>query len=475
MSVMRNNYIALKANNGVVIDVNAQILRTILEWCEHHKNDDTSRKIDYIRTPFYALPPIDKWDQDFMSGADLDTLFEITATAHFLDIPALYDLGCRTIASTIAGKSPSEVRDMLGTHDIPIGEENEPETPIGQLPPWNAAKRLLISPLVQLAESITGGQPINPRSSAEFPPITSADLPASYAHRTTWSDFTWVRVHLYHFSSPRSNACVFGAGNGAGIHLRVAALGCHPWVVARRGERRRYCCSAAADDDDLPMTTSSSSRRTSSVAGLYLSTEPLPPPTLDYQLWLPIAHRVVFQVRTAGQGWLRGSREGGGGGDMKEALNPRHAWFEASILTPVLSRGLDRLATDGATLQDVMAEMTWETPARAREALVERGWDFVEREDGGVVWKVCDGVTTSGEYRDRRVEWKRGVETQVGDEGEAVGRGEGFLERLTTGRIVVLWARAEHRYRENKVGAAAIEIEYEFPPPGSTRNDGSPL
>ncbi|KKY14855.1 putative s-phase kinase-associated protein 1a [Diplodia seriata] len=346
MSMMKNDYIALKANNGVVIDVNAQILRTILEWCEHHKNDDTSRKIDYIRTPFYALPPIDKWDQDFMSGADIDTLFEITATAHFLDIPALHDLGCRTIASTIAGKSPREVRDMLGTHDIPIGEEEDEPKPENttdrQLPPWNAAKRLFISPLVQLAEFITGGgggdQPL-PRSSssAEFPPLTPSDLPASYAHRTTWSDFTWVRVHLYHFSTPRSNIYLFGAG--VGIHLRVAALGCHPWVVARRGERRRYCCSAAADDDDdLPTTTtattSSSSRgsgrmrrTTSSIAGLYLSTEPLPLPTLDHQLWLPIAHRVVFQ----------------------------------------------------------------------------------------------------------------------------------------------------HEYRENKVGAAAIEIEYEFPPPGSTRNDGSPL
>lgn len=57
--------------------VDAPILRMILKWCEHHKDDDTNRRIDYVRTPFYALPPIDEWDQSFMS-VDLDTLFEIT-------------------------------------------------------------------------------------------------------------------------------------------------------------------------------------------------------------------------------------------------------------------------------------------------------------------------------------------------------------------------------------------------------------
>lgn len=52
----------------------------IFDWCEHHKNGDTSRRIDYVRTPFYALPPIDEWDQTFMT-VDLDTLFEITVVS----------------------------------------------------------------------------------------------------------------------------------------------------------------------------------------------------------------------------------------------------------------------------------------------------------------------------------------------------------------------------------------------------------
>ncbi|KAF9639590.1 hypothetical protein BFW01_g11396 [Lasiodiplodia theobromae] len=363
-------------------NVDAPVLRMILDWCEHHKNDDTSRRIDYVRTPFYALPPIDEWDQNFMR-LDLDTLFEITV-----------------------------IRDMFGNHDMPIGDEQQPESQ-----PWNASR--VFNPLLQLAKSITtigGREPRRHSSSATFPPLTPADLPASYTYRTTWPDFTFVRALVYHF--PLRSRRFFNAG----IHLRVAALGCRPWVVARRSERRSY--SVDGDDDlvtsssvgSTSISTSSSSNR-SSVAGLYLSTEPLPSPSLDYGLWLPIPQRIVFQVRAVGQGWVR-SDCGGSGGGGSDTLDGRHAWFEASILKPVI--GFAGLATEGATLQDVMAGETWETPVQVRGALARHGWEFVEREeDGGVVWK--------------------------------------------------------HKHRENRVGAAAIEIEYEFPPPGTTRHDGSPL
>lgn len=331
---------------------------------------------------------------------------------------------------------------MFGNHDMPIvGDDEQPESQ----QPWNASR--VFNPLLQLAKSITTGGRHEPphSSSATFPPITPADLPASYTYRTTWPDFTFVRALIYHF--PLRIRRFYTAS----IHLRVAALGCRPWVVARRNERRSYC----VDDLTTSSTSTSTSTRgrsvssssSSSLAGLYLSTEPLPSPTLDYGLWLPIPQRVVFQVRAVGQGWVRGDGGGGGGGgDGRDVLDGRHAWFEASILTPT-GRCEGGLATGGATLQDVLAGETWETPAQARGPLARHGWGFVERADGGggggVVWKVCDGVTTSGRYQDCRVEWKRGVETQVVEDGGGVGEGNGFLETLTSSYIVVLWARAE--------------------------------
>ncbi|KAK0640214.1 hypothetical protein DIS24_g9581 [Lasiodiplodia hormozganensis] len=313
---------------------------------------------------------------------------------------------------------------MFGNHDMPIGDEQPENTPSQR---WNASR--VFNPLLQLAQSITGAQPArHSSSSTTFPPLTPADLPASYTYRTTWPDFTFVRALVYHF--PLRSRRFFNAG----IHLRVAALGCRPWVVARRNEKQSYCVD---DDNNEDLTASnggsSSTNGRSTVAGLYLSTEPLPSPSLDYGLWLPIPQRIVFQVRAVGQGWVR---DGGG----EDVLDGRHAWFEASILTPVI--GFAGLATEGATLQDVLAGETWETPVQARGALMKQGWDFVEREDGDVVWKVCNSVTTSGRYQDCRVEWKRGVEMQVED-GSGVGKGDGFLERLTSGYIVVFWARAE--------------------------------
>lgn len=310
---------------------------------------------------------------------------------------------------------------MFGNHDIPIGDDEQSEnTTTSQL--WNATR--VFSPLVQLAKSMTGSSQPHHSSSATFPPLTPADLPASYTYRTTWLDFIFVRGLIYHF--PLRSCHLFDTM----LFLRIAALGCRPWVVARRSEKQSYCVVGDENSTTSGSSTSSSSS-SSSVAGLYLSTEPLPGPDQDAQLWLPIPQRIVFQVRAVGQGWVRGD-----GGGERDVLDGRHAWFEASILA---STGVP---TDGETLQDVLAGDTWETPVQARGALKKQGWDFVEREDGGVVWKVCDGVTTSGRYQDCRVEWKRGVETQVED-GSGVGKGDGFLETLTSTSIVVLWARAE--------------------------------
>lgn len=80
----------------------------------------------------------------------------------------------------------------------------------------------------------------------------------------------------------------------------------------------------------------------------------------------------------------------------------------------------------------------------SRNDLRERGWDFVQAADGRIAWKVCNNITASNQYRDYRVEWRRGFQAEDVDE-MAVGRGEGFLELLEPGFIVVLWARAQVR------------------------------
>uniref|UniRef100_A0A0R3VWN6 Skp1-related protein n=1 Tax=Taenia asiatica TaxID=60517 RepID=A0A0R3VWN6_TAEAS len=77
--------------------VNADILRKVLQWCTHHK--DNAPQADYK----YA------WDEEFLR-VDQGTLIEILMAANYLDIEDLLDACCKTIANMIRGKKLKEIR-----------------------------------------------------------------------------------------------------------------------------------------------------------------------------------------------------------------------------------------------------------------------------------------------------------------------------------------------------------------------------
>ncbi|CAE7032207.1 SKP1 [Pyrenophora teres f. teres] len=52
-------------------------------------------------------------------GGDQEMLFEIILAANYLDIKALLDVGCKTVANMIKGKSPDEIRKTFN-----IGNNN---------------------------------------------------------------------------------------------------------------------------------------------------------------------------------------------------------------------------------------------------------------------------------------------------------------------------------------------------------------
>lgn len=43
---------------------------------------------------------------------DQSTLFDIILAANYLDIKLLLDIGCKTIADLIKGKTPQEIREL---------------------------------------------------------------------------------------------------------------------------------------------------------------------------------------------------------------------------------------------------------------------------------------------------------------------------------------------------------------------------
>lgn len=127
-------------------------MRKVTEWCDHHRNDPptTNEEENDNRK---KTTDIEEWDQKFMQ-VDQEMLFEIilvcgappslpprlspvvlrTTTdrvlriqaANYLDIKPLLDVGCKTVANMIKGKSPEEIRKTFNiTNDFTPEEEEQ--------------------------------------------------------------------------------------------------------------------------------------------------------------------------------------------------------------------------------------------------------------------------------------------------------------------------------------------------------------
>jgi len=105
-------------------NVNESVLRKVLEWCEHHKSDPQPAADDDSDSR-KKTTDIEEWDQKFMQ-VDQEMLFEIILASNYLDIKPLLDVGCKTVANMIKGKSPEEIRRTFNiTNDFTPEEEDQ--------------------------------------------------------------------------------------------------------------------------------------------------------------------------------------------------------------------------------------------------------------------------------------------------------------------------------------------------------------
>ncbi|KAK9449803.1 E3 ubiquitin ligase SCF complex, Skp subunit [Limtongia smithiae] len=104
-------------------NINANVLKKVLEWCEHHKSDPISVSEDETDQR-KKLTDIDEWDQKFMQ-VDQEMLFEIIVAANYLDIKALLEVGCKTVANMIKGKGAEEIRRTFNIQNDFTPEEEE--------------------------------------------------------------------------------------------------------------------------------------------------------------------------------------------------------------------------------------------------------------------------------------------------------------------------------------------------------------
>lgn len=111
-------------------NVTSNVFKKVLEYCEHHRNEPlpSSEEVDDSRK---RTTDINDWDQKFIQ-VDQEMLFEIILAANYLDIKPLLDVGCKTVANMIKGKTPEEIRklfniqnDFTPEEEAQIRKENE--------------------------------------------------------------------------------------------------------------------------------------------------------------------------------------------------------------------------------------------------------------------------------------------------------------------------------------------------------------
>ncbi|KAI9184477.1 hypothetical protein H9P43_003530 [Blastocladiella emersonii ATCC 22665] len=106
-------------------NVTARVLKKVIEYCEHHKNDPLPNPDEEEDTEERRRSDdIDEWDSEYIT-VEQEMLFEIILAANYLDIKPLLDLGCKTVANMIKGKTTEEIRKTFGIQNDFTPEEEE--------------------------------------------------------------------------------------------------------------------------------------------------------------------------------------------------------------------------------------------------------------------------------------------------------------------------------------------------------------
>merc|ERR1711862_1010004 len=110
-------------------NVNAAILKKVIQWCTYHKDDPPPPEDDENKEK--RTDDISSWDSDFLK-VDQGTLFELILAANYLDIKGLLDVTCKTVANMIKGKTPEDIRktfniknDFTPSEEEQVRKENE--------------------------------------------------------------------------------------------------------------------------------------------------------------------------------------------------------------------------------------------------------------------------------------------------------------------------------------------------------------
>jgi S-phase kinase-associated protein 1 len=102
-------------------NVSARVLAKVLEYCRYHHQAAAAADGAKLEADGDAVK---QWDAEFVR-VDQAMLFDLILAANYLNIKALLDLTCETVAGMIRGKTPEEIRRTFNIKNDFTPEEEE--------------------------------------------------------------------------------------------------------------------------------------------------------------------------------------------------------------------------------------------------------------------------------------------------------------------------------------------------------------
>jgi len=100
-----------------VKQVDAETLTLIVNYLKHHKGTEPAEIAKPIRSVKMEKIVEDPWDAKFINDLAKRQLFQLILGANYMDCKSLLHLGCAKVATMIKGKSPEEIKQILGEEE----------------------------------------------------------------------------------------------------------------------------------------------------------------------------------------------------------------------------------------------------------------------------------------------------------------------------------------------------------------------
>merc|ERR1712098_290276 len=107
------------------------VLSLFVDYLKHHDGKVPAEITKPIRSVLMTKVVEDPWDAEFINKQTKEVIFQIILAANYMDIKSLLHLGCAKIATLIKGKSPEEIKRILGDNEEQKADQKaqEPAVP----------------------------------------------------------------------------------------------------------------------------------------------------------------------------------------------------------------------------------------------------------------------------------------------------------------------------------------------------------